>query len=131
DSGGDRSQTVEALPQIIAGLRARGFQLVRVSELLGLSREAVMPPIPPEARLSARLTDVGFLCLHWMSATIHYLFLIGIVLGGLRFLFMGTLAVCERWPLVARLHLDERRQVSGAQLWHCPDPGRHRRDPRR
>src|SRR5262249_26694926 len=97
DSGGDRAQTVEALPQIIAGLRARGFQLVLVSELLGLSRDAVMPPIPPEAQLSARLTDVGFLCLNWMSATIHYLFLIGIALGGLRFLFIGALAVSERW----------------------------------
>src|SRR5262249_632102 len=75
DSGGDRAQTVEALPQIIAGLRARGFQLVRVSELLGLSRDAVMPPIPPDAQLSARLTDVGFLFLNWMSATIHYPFL--------------------------------------------------------
>jgi peptidoglycan-N-acetylglucosamine deacetylase len=97
DSGGDRAQTVEALPQIIAGLRARGFQLVLVSELLGLSRDAVMPPIPPEAQLSARLTDVGFLCLNWMSATIHYLFLIGIVLGVLRLLFIGALAVRERW----------------------------------
>ena len=97
DSGGDRAQTVEALPQIIAGLRARGFQLVLVSDLLGLSRDAVMPPIPPDARLSARLTDVGFLCLNWMSATIHYLFLIGIVLGVLRFLFIGALAVSERW----------------------------------
>ena len=97
DSGGDRAQTVEALPQIIAGLRARGFQLVRVSELLGLSRDAVMPPIQPDAQLSARLTDIGFLCLNWMSATLHSLFLIGIALGVLRFLFIGTLAVSERW----------------------------------
>src|SRR5262245_35013059 len=56
-----------------------------------------MPPIPPEAQLSARLTDVGFLLLNWLSATIHYLFLIGIMLGGLRFLFIGALAVSERW----------------------------------
>ena len=97
DSGGDRAQTVEALPQIIAGLRARGFQLVRISELLGLSRDAVMPPIPPEARFGAGLTDVGFLFLNGVSAAIHYLFLIGIVLGVLRFLCIGTLAVCERW----------------------------------
>src|SRR5215510_8096503 len=31
-----------------------------------------------------------------VSAAIHYLFLIGIVLGVLRFLCIGTLAVCER-----------------------------------
>src|SRR5215831_18747718 len=97
DSGGDRAQTVAALPQIIAGLRARGFQLVLVSELLGLSRYAVMPPIPPDARLRARLTDLGFLCLNWMGTMIHDLFLIGIVLGVLRFLFIGALAVSKRW----------------------------------
>jgi cellulose synthase/poly-beta-1,6-N-acetylglucosamine synthase-like glycosyltransferase len=106
DSGGDRTQTVEALPQIIAGLRTRGFQLVRVSELLGLARDAVMPPIPPEAQLSARLTDVGFLCLNWIGATIHYLFLIGIVLGVLRFLFIGALAVSERWRSRHALYSD-------------------------
>src|SRR5690606_40892823 len=38
DAGGDRSQTVEALPMIIDELRARGFRFVTVSELLGLSR---------------------------------------------------------------------------------------------
>ena len=37
--------------------------------------------IPPDARLSARLTDVGFLSSEPGCATIHYLFLIGIVLG--------------------------------------------------
>jgi peptidoglycan-N-acetylglucosamine deacetylase len=41
--------------------------------------------------------DVGFLCLNWISATIHYLFLLGIVLGVLRFLFIGALAVSARW----------------------------------
>jgi cellulose synthase/poly-beta-1,6-N-acetylglucosamine synthase-like glycosyltransferase len=71
--------------------------LVRVSDLLGLSRDAVMPPIPSEDRLGARLTDVGFLFLNGVSATIHDLFLIGNALGGLRFLCIGALAVSERW----------------------------------
>jgi peptidoglycan/xylan/chitin deacetylase (PgdA/CDA1 family) len=35
DGGGDRSQTLAALPQEIAALRARGFQFVTVTELLG------------------------------------------------------------------------------------------------
>jgi peptidoglycan-N-acetylglucosamine deacetylase len=34
DAGGDRSQTVKALPQIIAGLRRRGYRLVTVPRLL-------------------------------------------------------------------------------------------------
>ena len=35
DGGGDRSQTVAALPRIIATLRDRGYRLVTVSRLLG------------------------------------------------------------------------------------------------
>ncbi len=34
DAGGDRSQTVAALPKIIAALRARGYRLVTVPQLL-------------------------------------------------------------------------------------------------
>ncbi|WP_156356225.1 glycosyltransferase [Sphingomonas sp. Leaf22] len=43
DSGGDRSRTLAALPGIIRGLRARGYELVGVSRLAGLSRDQVMP----------------------------------------------------------------------------------------
>ena len=43
DSGGDRSDTLAALPGIIRGLRARGYELVGVSRLAGLSRDQVMP----------------------------------------------------------------------------------------
>ncbi|GCE15932.1 hypothetical protein KTT_57910 [Tengunoibacter tsumagoiensis] len=34
DGGGDRSQTIQALPKIIEGLQAKGYQLVTVSELI-------------------------------------------------------------------------------------------------
>ena len=43
DSGGDRSRTLAALPGIIRALRARGYELVGVSRLAGLSRDQVMP----------------------------------------------------------------------------------------
>ena len=43
DAGGDRSQTVAALPRILDWLRARGDTIVPLSTLLGISRDAVMP----------------------------------------------------------------------------------------
>jgi peptidoglycan/xylan/chitin deacetylase (PgdA/CDA1 family) len=51
DGGGDRSATVEALPAIIAGLRARGLRFVALSELVGKSRDEIMPRVdaPPIA----------------------------------------------------------------------------------
>jgi peptidoglycan-N-acetylglucosamine deacetylase len=44
DAGGTRTQTVEALPEIIRGLRARGYHLVTVPELL---RDDPPPPGQP------------------------------------------------------------------------------------
>jgi peptidoglycan/xylan/chitin deacetylase (PgdA/CDA1 family) len=34
DAGGDRQETVDALPRIIRGLQARGYRLVTVPRLL-------------------------------------------------------------------------------------------------
>ena len=97
DSGGDRAQTVAALSPIIEGLRARSFELVSVSSLMGLSRDAVMPVVPPDQRLSARVDDAGFMLINWISATINYLFIAGIMLGLMRLLFIGLLAISEWW----------------------------------
>ncbi len=45
DAGGDRSQTVEALPKIIDWLQARGDQIVSIGELLNISHDDLMPPV--------------------------------------------------------------------------------------
>ncbi len=51
DGGGDRSQTVAALPAIIRGLRRRGYRLVTVPRLVELDP-------PPRHQLWPRLTGV-------------------------------------------------------------------------
>src|SRR4051812_26896335 len=45
DGGGDRSETVRALPMIIEGIRARGYEVVPLHQLLGKTRADVMPPL--------------------------------------------------------------------------------------
>lgn len=45
DSGGDRTPTLEALPRIIEWLKANDYSIVPVSELIGMDRTAVMPPV--------------------------------------------------------------------------------------
>ncbi len=47
DAGGTRTQTVAALPQIITKLRARGFHLVTVPQLLKDDPPPAGQPIPP------------------------------------------------------------------------------------
>ena len=95
DSGGDRSQTIAALPKIIEGLRSKGFQLVTVSDLIGLSRNSVMPPTPKNEEMIADVDGAGFLLIDWLSLFTYYLFLVGIALSIMRLLFIATLAVYE------------------------------------
>lgn len=97
DSGGDRSQTVLAVPLIISALSSRGFQFVPVSELLGRSRDQVMPSIKPDSLWRTWSDRLAFGFLSLTVAFINWLFLLGIVLGIARLIFIGILAVYQRW----------------------------------
>ena len=45
DAGGDRQATIDALPGLIAALRADGYRIVSLSELIGAERDQLMPPV--------------------------------------------------------------------------------------
>jgi cellulose synthase/poly-beta-1,6-N-acetylglucosamine synthase-like glycosyltransferase/peptidoglycan/xylan/chitin deacetylase (PgdA/CDA1 family) len=93
DSGGDRSATVEALPRLIHELKARGFRFVPVSELGGFSRDQVMPSIPPNQRVFTRADAITFFFLSTGGWVLQWVFLIGILLGLARLIFIGSLAL--------------------------------------
>jgi cellulose synthase/poly-beta-1,6-N-acetylglucosamine synthase-like glycosyltransferase/peptidoglycan/xylan/chitin deacetylase (PgdA/CDA1 family)/spore germination protein YaaH len=65
DAGGDRSQTVEALPRILEWLHTRGDTVVPLSTLLGTTRDALMPPLQENGRSLTRLvSSTGFRVFH-------------------------------------------------------------------
>jgi cellulose synthase/poly-beta-1,6-N-acetylglucosamine synthase-like glycosyltransferase/peptidoglycan/xylan/chitin deacetylase (PgdA/CDA1 family)/spore germination protein YaaH len=65
DAGGERSQTVEALPRILDWLHTRGDTVVPLSTLLGTTREAVMPPVQGNSQSLHRLvSSTGFRVYH-------------------------------------------------------------------
>jgi cellulose synthase/poly-beta-1,6-N-acetylglucosamine synthase-like glycosyltransferase/spore germination protein YaaH/peptidoglycan/xylan/chitin deacetylase (PgdA/CDA1 family) len=96
DGGGNREQTVLALPKIIEGIRAKGLKIVPVYELLGKTRADVMPPVPANERWKARLTLVGFLIFEFVIKGIAWIFLIGDILMTARMLSVGALAIYDR-----------------------------------
>jgi cellulose synthase/poly-beta-1,6-N-acetylglucosamine synthase-like glycosyltransferase/peptidoglycan/xylan/chitin deacetylase (PgdA/CDA1 family)/spore germination protein YaaH len=110
DSGGNRAATVQALPELIHQLRARGFQLVPVSDLAGLSRDQVMPLIPANQRVFTRADAITFFFLSTSGWTLQWIYVIGIVLGLGRLIFIGTLAFAQwvRSRRRERLHAGER-----------------------
>ena len=99
DGGGDRKQTVLALPQIIAGIRAKGLQIVPLYELLGRTRAEVMPPIPSNKRWVATLNLFGFALFPLAFNAMTWIFFVGDVLMTGRLFFVGAFAIYDRlWP---------------------------------
>ena len=93
DAGGDRQQTLDALPTIIATLKAKGYKFVTASELVGLSPAQVMPTISGKDLLAVR-ADVGmFLFLAGILATLKWLFFVAIGLGIARAVLLAVLAL--------------------------------------
>ncbi len=65
DAGGDRSQTVEALPRILDWLHTRGDTVVPLSTLLGTTRDAVMPVVQNNGQSLTRfVSSTGFRLYH-------------------------------------------------------------------
>jgi len=64
DAGGDRSQTVEALPRIIEYLQARNDTIVPLSKLLNTTRDALMPLLPGGQTMSHYISSTGFRVVH-------------------------------------------------------------------
>jgi cellulose synthase/poly-beta-1,6-N-acetylglucosamine synthase-like glycosyltransferase/peptidoglycan/xylan/chitin deacetylase (PgdA/CDA1 family)/spore germination protein YaaH len=65
DAGGNRSQTVEALPRILDWLHTRGDTVVPLSTLLGTTRDAIMPPLQQNGQSLTRfVSSAGFRVFH-------------------------------------------------------------------
>src|SRR5437763_3558352 len=83
DAGGDRSQTVEALPRILDWLHTRGDTVVPLSTLLGTTRDAVMPPVQADAQSLTRLvSSTGFRVYHSLEEFLWTFMIVATALGG-------------------------------------------------
>ena len=97
DGGGNRAQTVAALPGMIRELRARGYQIVPVATLLGKTYDDVMPPIAPNERFWARVDATGFWLLSTVNSFIVLVFFVGDLLMSGRLVSVGALAIYDRF----------------------------------
>jgi len=102
DSGGDRTQTIAALPIIIDALRARGYQFVPVSELAGLSPAQAMPPLSRSDHVAARIDFGLFELVGFAVRAFGFLFAAAITLGILRALVLAGLGLHSAWKDMRR-----------------------------
>ncbi len=95
DGGGDRAQTVAALPRIIATLKAEGYSFVTASQLAGVSPAQAMPPVVGQDLWAVR-TDVAiFILLAGLAALLAWIFYLAICLGIARAVIMAGLAMLQ------------------------------------
>ena len=93
DAGGDRSQTVEALPRILDWLHTRGDTVVPLSTLLGTTRDAVMPPVQGNAQSLTRLVSgTGFRVYHSIEQFLWAFMIVATALVVVRTLIVISLA---------------------------------------
>jgi cellulose synthase/poly-beta-1,6-N-acetylglucosamine synthase-like glycosyltransferase/peptidoglycan/xylan/chitin deacetylase (PgdA/CDA1 family) len=97
DGGGDRSATVAALPVLIKALRAHGYTIVPVSQLIGKTRAEVMVPLVGRQRYYAKIDSIAFFFISFFNHFVIYLFFVGDVLMSGRLIIIGLCATIDRF----------------------------------
>lgn len=93
DGGGNREQTVLALPRIIERLEADGYRFVPASTLAGLKRDDVMPQVKGWDLAAVRVDVAIFSFLALLLAALNWSFFFAIALGVIRALGLTGLAL--------------------------------------
>src|SRR3954471_6669987 len=93
DAGGDREQTVEALPHILEYLKTRGDSIVSISTLLGTTRDSLMPSTEAKSRtLTHFVSGAGFRIFHAAEEFLWAFMIVATALVVLRTLIVIWLA---------------------------------------
>ncbi|HEX7366535.1 MAG TPA: glycosyltransferase [Pelobium sp.] len=98
DAGGDRSQTVKALPRIIDYYKKLGYQFTTVASILGKTKAQVMPAISDDADtgLIGEADRLFVSSLFYTNKALYYIFILSIVLALTRLFIITVLALKKR-----------------------------------
>lgn len=97
DGGGDRSETLAALPQIIESLKAKGYKFVTVSQLAGIPQDKTMPFVAQSEAIVTSADNVTFGLFWYFNRFIQIVFWLGIILGTMRLFVIAMLAWRSRY----------------------------------
>ena len=92
-AGGDRSQTVLALQKLVPLLQAEGYTFVTISQLLGVPRDVVMPPIGRKDLLLVGLDRITFNAVYLLETLLGVTFLFAVALAVARVAFIIPVAL--------------------------------------
>lgn len=96
DSGGDRSETVKALPRLIRYFKSHGYTFTTIADLVGKKKDELMPPVPKSSGYyMIQFNYFVAATAYWGGRLLFSIFLVCIVLAMGRTLFMAWLAAKE------------------------------------
>ncbi|MNS43188.1 Poly-beta-1,6-N-acetyl-D-glucosamine synthase [compost metagenome] len=97
DAGGDRTQTIKALPRIIHYFKNKGYKFINVSDLVNKTRDDLMPPISNKKDLLlSKVNYVLAMLLFYFQHLFEALFILAIFLAITRMLVVGILAFIQQ-----------------------------------
>jgi peptidoglycan-N-acetylglucosamine deacetylase len=95
DGGGNREQTILALPKIIDFYRQQGYRFVTISDIMGRTRDQVMPQVKGNVKREEAVDYLFFLITYLWENFLHGFFVVAIVLGISRILLLMVLAMIQ------------------------------------
>lgn len=93
DAGGNRQETVKALPRIIKYFKDKNIQFITVAQLLGKSKNELMP------KVNNKLINFDFLIFdfaYWFMRFISAVFWVAIIIGFLRIFLITALVFIKK-----------------------------------
>jgi cellulose synthase/poly-beta-1,6-N-acetylglucosamine synthase-like glycosyltransferase/spore germination protein YaaH/peptidoglycan/xylan/chitin deacetylase (PgdA/CDA1 family) len=98
DAGGEtREETIKALPMIIKYFQQKGYTFTSISSLLNKDRNVLMPPVPKGSGYYIMQSNLALAELtYWVGNFLTSLFIIFIILGIARLIFMMVLTSREK-----------------------------------
>ena len=96
DGGGDRSQTVLATGMIIRYYKAKGYTFTTVADLLGKTRDDLMPYADRKDYFKLKINYFWAEVVYYATHLFFAIFLVFMIISTIRLLILGTLSFLQR-----------------------------------
>ena len=96
DGGGDRSQTVLATGMIIRYFQAKGYTFTTVADLLGKTRDDLMPYASSKDYYKLKVNYLWVLLVYYATHLFFAIFLVFMIISTIRLIVLGTMSFLQR-----------------------------------
>lgn len=88
DGGGNREQTVMALPHIINNYKDKGFDFIGINDLLKMEKQLLMPKISIVENIISSFVSKAYIFFIFLKELIHGIIYFFLILSVVRFMFV-------------------------------------------